>query len=93
MIEAKIKELAEQVPDHALDALEADIWSGVAAHVQAQRVFKVVFASQTLVLAVALIGSAIAGHRWGTTRQPTDLGVFSPRATLAASTLLIGEKT
>lgn len=90
MIEADIHTLNER-PSRSLDALEADIWAGVAARIAAKRTSNLVLACQGLVLAIALFGSVATGTRMAVVNDVSQagLGVFSTRADLAPSTRLI----
>jgi hypothetical protein len=92
MIETDLKKLADQSVDHPLDKLNADIWTRVAARERARSLSKLLVASQALVLTLALSGSVIAGLHWSTASAPEDVGIFSPRSTWVASTLLIGDQ-
>jgi len=89
MLKQDLQRLLEGEPDHSLATLEADIWVAVDRHTRARRLFKVVLAAQTVVLAVALMGSAAAGFRLAPAYGPGELDVFSPRPSLAASTVLV----
>ena len=91
MIESDLEVLGARQPKHDLSALEADIWAAVAAREQSGRVLRSALVAQAVVLAVALAGSAVTGYQRGTRSPPSDLGVFSPHAPLAASTLLVGD--
>jgi len=90
MIERDILRLSEQ-PGRPLDRMEADIWAGVAARTESRRASRVVLSCQAAVLAIALVGSVAAGTRAAIMdNQAAGLGVFSTRADLSPSTLLIG---
>jgi len=88
MPEPDLQKLLEAGPDHPLATLETDIWAALDRHTHARRLFKAVFFAQTAVLAAVMIGSAAAGFRLTSAHRPGVLDVFSPRPTLAASTLL-----
>jgi hypothetical protein len=92
MIDHDLDALNAREPDHGLDALESDVWAGVAAGERARGLFRAVLASQALILVLALAGSVISGYQRAVLRAPSDLGVFSPHAPMAASTLLAGEQ-
>lgn len=83
-----LERLLRQEPDRSLASLEADLWSRLAQHTHARRVFRGVYALQAAVLAAALVGSTIAGLRSAPASRQGELNVFSPRPVLAASTLL-----
>jgi hypothetical protein len=91
MIESDLERLGAQHPDHSLSALESDIWAAVARREESGAVLRTVLLAQAVVLAIALAGSAVTGYQQGTRSSPSDLGVFSPHAPLAASTLLVGD--
>lgn len=90
MIGPLLEQLAHAMPDRSLDRLEADIWSGIAARERARRITRIVLASQGVVLAVALLGSLVAGQRWAAASALQADNPFSPQWTLAASTRLLG---
>ena len=86
--EMDLHRLLEEEPDRSLAELEADVWAALTRYTHARRVFSAVFATQAAVLAVAIVGSAVAGFHSAPANRPTRLSVFSPRPALAASTLL-----
>jgi len=88
MPEPDLQKLLKAAPDHSLATLEVDIWASLDRRIGAQRLFKAVFIAQTAVLAAVMIGGAAAGFRLTPAHRPGVLDVFSPRPTLAASTLL-----
>ncbi|MGH8143100.1 MAG: hypothetical protein ACREU2_11365 [Steroidobacteraceae bacterium] len=90
MIDPLLEQLAEAAPDHALDGLEVDIWAGVAARERARGITRIVVALQALVLVLGLLGSLIAGQRWGAANGMADFNPFSPQWTLVASSRLLG---
>jgi hypothetical protein len=92
MIEAEIRKLAEQVPDHPLSTLEEDIWVGVAERELSVRASRTLLLVQAALLTAALIGSFAVGQYWGSSHQAGNLDVFSPRMALSASRLLVGDQ-
>jgi len=92
MIETEIQSLAEQMPDHALGTLEADIWAGVAERERSMRTAKKLLAVQAAVLTAVLIGSLATGQYVGSSRHTSNLDVFSPHMALSAATLLVREQ-
>lgn len=76
----------------SLDRLEADIWAGVAARVQARQASRLILSSQAAVMAVALFGGIAAGAfaAASATNVPQELSSFSTRMAFAPSTLLLG---
>jgi hypothetical protein len=92
MIDDDLKQLAEQPPDHALDALEADIWQGVTVREQSLRTTRRLVVLQAIVLAVAVVFSFLAGQQWRSAHQARTLDAFSPQMPLSASTLLAGNR-
>lgn len=94
MIETDIRKLVERDRCSSLDRLERDIWAGVADRAREDRISAVVLACQAAVIVLALIGGVTIGNYSGTADSQTpELGVFSARAALAPSTLLLGRKT
>lgn len=92
MIDAEIRRLAAQPPDHVLDELEADIWAGVRERERSARSSRQLLALQALILATALIGGLVAG-RYASKAPTSSLDVFSPRMPLSVSTLLVGDRS
>ena len=93
MAQSDLQRLLEEGPDRSLDSLEADIWAGVEQHMHARHVYRTVFAAQAVVVAAALIGSAVVGFHSSPVSRPSGaLDIFSPQSRLAVSTLLAGEK-
>jgi hypothetical protein len=90
VLEIDLQKLADQLPDHRLENLHADIWAGVAVRERARSLSRRLMASQALVLVCALIGSVAAGMHWSAVGPADDLGVFSPHSPWAASTRLDG---
>lgn len=91
MIDEDIRRLNRREPDHALDALEADIWARLAARERAGHRSLAVGALQAILLGAAFGVSILAGHYYGVRSHPTyELSVFSTDTPLSASTLLAG---
>lgn len=90
MIEDDILTLSQR-HGQPLDRLEADIWVGVDARINARRMSRAVFSCQAAVLAIALMASVSAGTRAAMADNPNPrLGAFSTRADLTPSTRLLG---
>ena len=91
MIEADIHRLNDQEPQKPLDGMEADIWAGVEARIEAKKTSRVVLSCQAAVLAIALVGSVVIGDRAGVADTGgAGLDVFAIRGDLAPSTRLLG---
>lgn len=90
MLDTDIRKLVDRDTPPSLDRLERDIWDGVAARAQADRISAVVLGCQAAVLILALIGGAAAGRYAATAGTAHELGVFSTKALLAPSTRLLG---
>jgi len=88
MLQSDLQSLLEARPDRSLATLEGDTWKALARHTRTRRVFRAVFAVQAAVMAAALMGSAVVGFHSAPENRGAVLDIFSPRATLAASTLL-----
>jgi hypothetical protein len=93
MLDTDIRRLVDRDTPPSIDRLERDIWDGVAARAQADRIFAVVLGCQAAVLAVALVGGITAGSYAATASSAPGLGVFSTRAPLVPSTLLLSDDT
>ena len=92
MIENDIRKLVNR-DSATLEGLERDIWDGVAVRARTDRFSAIVLAGQAAVMIVALIGGLAVGNYTAATISASELGVFSTRAVLAPSTLLLGGKT
>ena len=90
MFEDDLNRLLSRGPDRRLETLESDVWAGVSVQERSKQWGRRLLALQALVLAVALIGSVLAGQHWRTSHHGTPLDVFSPQLPLGASTLLTG---
>jgi hypothetical protein len=91
MIEADIHKLNDQEPRRPLNRLEADIWLGVEARLEARRTSRAVLSCQAAVLVIALMGSIVISDRTAVADgDSAGLGVFSIRSDLAPSTRLLG---
>ncbi len=93
MIENDLQKLGEQGSDHRLDGLEADIWAGVAARLEVQKVSRLVLSCQVLTIAFTLaFGIATGNHidQLEAGEAQTDL---TGGMRLAPSTLLLGSQS
>lgn len=95
MIDDDIRSLTGQAPDRPLDTLEADVWKGVDARLEANRISRLVLSYQALVAATALVLSLVAGNQIGHTlaRDVTEHDSFATGMEHAPSTLLLGRPT
>jgi hypothetical protein len=92
VIENDIQKLDELRPDGRLDGLEADIWGGVAARMEAQRVSRLVLTCQMLTIALALAISIVTvnSHGQSAAQNFEAKADFTNGMNLAPSTLLLG---
>ncbi len=95
MIEDDIRRLGDNEPDRDLDRLEADIWAGVTARVEAGKVSQVVLTCQVLTIVVALAFSIATGNRVGQTAavHAEAQSDFTSGMRFAPSTLLLGSQS
>ena len=91
MIDDDLRRLNELDPDHALDQLESDIWRGVLGRAQQRRAMQRMAFVQSVIMAVALLGSVAAGVSLARAATPTGGEALLPSGLeLAPSTLLLG---
>ena len=94
MIDTQIDRLIGLPPARSLDGLEADIWARIDADTQSRRTAGLILGCQAATVAAVLIGGLAMGNL--PSDRPADsfarLDAFSPDATLAPSTLLLGHK-
>lgn len=95
MNEDDIRSLTEQKPDQSLDTLEADVWAGVTARQEADRISRLVLSCQALVIAAALVSSVVVGNQIGhaLAKEAGQKNSFANGMELAPSTLLLGHPT
>lgn len=94
MIDAQIDRLNDMPPERLLDGLEADIWARIDADAQSRRTAGLILGCQAATVGALLIGGLAIGNL-SPDRSSSSfarLDVFSPDATLAPSTLLLGHK-
>lgn len=91
MIDRDIQRLDELPSKRSLDGLEADIWVGVEARINARKASRLVFSCQAAIVAIALL-SGIAAETRTAMAEPlrTGLDAFSIRADLTPSSRLLG---
>ncbi len=96
MLEADIQTLANGKPRKRLDTLESDIWKKIEHNVRTSRTLNVFAAWQMPITAFVLVGGIAIGSLAAETAavanavETLHLGIFSPIASLAPSTLLLG---
>lgn len=91
-IETEILKLDKASNLPSLDRLQADIWAGIAARLEAQKAGRATVSCQAAIMAFALAGSMAAGTfaAASLSDRPQELSSFSSRAAFAPSTLLLG---
>jgi hypothetical protein len=90
-LEVEIARLNERDVPPRIELLKADIWKGVEARQIQKGNYNLVIGLQSLVLVLALSTSIAIGSQAAPTVSPSpELSAFSPRASLAPSTLLGG---
>lgn len=92
MIDEDILTLQEQLPDKALDCLEADVWAGVTAHGLAHRTSRIIASCQIGVMVATLAGAAAAGAATAASTLSDHTVIAASGAELAPSTLLLGTR-
>jgi hypothetical protein len=91
MIDNDLRRLNEGTLDHSLDALESDIWAGLAVRDQNRAVARRRVSVQSVVMVLALIGSiAIGIHATRFAWPARDRAVLALGLELAPSSLLLG---
>lgn len=88
MIESELERLLAQPPDHPLDALQADIWAGVAELERRVRLSRRLLTLQAAVLIAVMTASLLAGAHYRQTRTRGPLDIFSPHMALSVATRL-----
>lgn len=94
MIGPQIDRLNGLQPERSLDGLEAAIWTRIDADSQRRRTAGLILGCQAATVAAVLIGGLAMGSLSSDKHANAfaRLDVFSPDATLAPSTLLLGHK-
>ena len=91
MLDDDIDALDRQASKRSLDRLEADIWQGVEARIQATRASRTVLSCQVAVLAVALVSSVVAGTRVAMNVVPQPIPhILAVSTELSPTSRLIG---
>ena len=91
LIDDDIQKLDRQAGARSLNGLEADIWKGLEARVQANRTFRTIISCQVAVLAVALFSSVAAGTHFAMNVTPRPIpNTLTVATELSPSARLIG---
>jgi hypothetical protein len=91
MIADDIQKLDRAAGKHPLNHLEADIWRGVEARLEANRALRTILSCQVAVLALALFSSVAAGTRVAMNVTPRSIpSMLSVGADLSPSSRLTG---
>jgi stage III sporulation protein SpoIIIAA len=88
MIDEDLQRLNSQASDHSLDALESDIWAGIAQHVRHRAVARRRISFQGAVMALSLIVSIAIGLHATRAAGHTPL-LLAAGLELAPSSLLL----
>jgi hypothetical protein len=91
MIDDDLRRLDEVGVDRPLDRLEADVWRGVAARTQQRAAARRLTSFQSVLMALALLGSVAAGVNVARPSRGAH-AVLTTGTELMPSNLLLGER-
>lgn len=91
-IDDRIDRLNGLPPERSLDGLEHEIWARINADAQSRRTAGLILGCQAAAVAAVLAGGLAMGNLSPSGNSYARLDAFSPDATLAPSTLLLGHK-
>ena len=91
MLDDDLQQLNDRAADHSLEALESDMWAGLALRVRHRAVARRRVSCQGAVMALSLIVSiAIGIHATRAAGASRGHTLFTPGLELAPSSLLLG---